>query len=323
MALLVALIPGCATARHDTRSGASAEDEAKQLVVAVERLRLERRLRERKIRDLEHQLAAAPAAPRATSVPPALPVEVLQPTAEGRANATVDGERLVGLADDGSEIIYIEDAASGHLVQPSPEALAEVGRDTRRPVVSSQPRDRLDGPDIDEGPARSLLDGANEDRIPRFPAPLASVGRRTARARAAPGRTVPSVRGADHGNADGLYRAAVAMVRRAEYPQAVVQLREFLRLHPAHDYSDNAQYWLGETFYAQQQYDQALIELRRVIEKYPQGNKVPDALLKVGYCHQALGDRAKAAAVLRELIRLFPTSEPAALAVKKLEESSK
>lgn len=359
--------------------------------MAVERLRLERRLRERKIRDLENQLATRGETPaQAMSEIPNLPVQVLGPKGGGRAandagagervevsrlaaptggrgaandnlpdhlpgELTVDGERVVGVADDGSEIVYVDDAATGRVVAPSPEALAEIGRESggrRAPAPA-----RVGGPDIDEGNARDLLDGdggvASAERIPPMSGQLSSIGRRAARTRTQPTRMVltpqpaspamvttapmagpptppipaarksppqPSVRGSDNGAAETAYREAIAQIRRAEYVEAITSLRAFLERYARHDYADNAQYWLGEAFYAQRQYAQALVELRRVGELYPQGNKVPDAMLKVGYCHLAMGDRDEGQRALREVIRLYPRSQPALLAAKKLEE---
>ena len=101
--------------------------------------------------------------------------------------------------------------------------------------------------------------------------------------------------------------------------EAVAALRAFLRHYPRHDYADNAQYWLGEAYYAQKDYQHALVEFRATIETYPRGNKVPDALLKVGYCYQALGQADKARAVLEQVVNLYPKTEPAALAAKRLE----
>lgn len=366
-------LAACAPGRQG--KGASDAGDEQRLGEAVVRLRAERRLRERRIRELEHQLAARALA--AEPAAPPLPVEVLAPSEPepgealmpaplGEASEAGPGERVVGIADDGSEIVYVDDAALGRVVQPSAEALAAVGRPSR-----SRPSRGASSTDVAEG---SPLDGAGHDRIAPLdeteieaPAPRSKLGRRAARARGsrvavpplplarpaatAPGaaspspasspasvgaaapvvalapapprprppRQAPPVRSAP---ADEHYRSAIALVRSAAYPEAIVRLREFVQRFPHHDYADNAQYWLGEAYYAQRQYDQALAELRLVGERYPGGNKVPDALLKVGYCHLAMGDRESAAAALRELVRAYPRSEPAALAARKLEEVS-
>lgn len=394
--MCLALAAACGA--RPSRSTAGSSSSERDLQVAVERLRLERRLRERKIRDLENQLATRGETPaQAMSEIPNLPVQVLGPKGGARAandageraevsrlapvggrgaandnlpdanlldsnlpdnnlpgELTVDGERVVGVADDGSEIVYVDDAATGRVVAPSPEALAEIGRGSggRRASVPAG----AGSPDIDEGNARELLDSdggvASADRIPPMSGQLSSIGRRAARTRTQPTRLVmtpppaspamvttapvagpptppiaaagkspqPSVRGSDNGAAETSYREAIAQIRRAEYAEAITSLRAFLERYARHDYADNAQYWLGEAFYAQRQYAQALVELRRVGELYPQGNKVPDAMLKVGYCHLAMGDRDEGQRALREVIRLYPRSQPALLAAKKLEE---
>jgi tol-pal system protein YbgF len=121
------------------------------------------------------------------------------------------------------------------------------------------------------------------------------------------------------GAAGGDYRAAVDLVKAGSYVDALAALRAFLQHYPRHDYADNAQYWIGEVFYAQKDYVRALAEFRKVVEVYPRGNKVPDALLKVGYCYQATGQGEKARAVLEQVVNLYPRSEPAALAAKRLE----
>lgn len=351
-------LAACAPGRHG--KGASDAADEQRLGEAVVRLRAERRLRERRIRELEQQLAERALAQE--PAPPALPVEVLAPP-EGSLEPSelveheprAPGERVVGIADDGSEIVYVDDAALGKVVQPSAEALAAVGRPSRsvpsRASAAPQsadaiPRDGTGHDRIDpldelesETPAPRSKLGRRAARVGRAPVPPLPVARSAAKApvvdaeptrqvpalasvapaKARPLRQAPPVRSA---GADEHYRSAIALVRGAAYSEAIVRLREFVERFPHHDYADNAQYWLGESYYAQRQYEQALAELRLVGERYPGGNKVPDALLKVGYCHLAMGDRESATAALRELVRAYPSSPPAALAVRKLEEVS-
>lgn len=247
-------------------------EDNQRLSRTVVELRAERRAQDRKIRDLEHQIAKLKAASVASeAVPPTLPVEVVAPP------AYEEGQRFVGIADDGSEIIYEGDAALGTpaVVEPvhrsSPAASSERVRATRKaPKVS-------------------------------------------ARSSKAPTRSESSSTVAEE------YRAAVELVRAGKTDEAITALRAFLRAYPRHDYADNAQYWLGEAYYAVKDYQHALAEFRATIETYPRGNKVPDALLKVGYCYQSLGQTDKARAVLEQVVNLYPKSEPAALAARRLE----
>lgn len=258
-------------------------DDNERLSRSVAELRAERRVQDRKIRDLEHQLALAVVKSRQGDPVPQLPVEVVAPP------AVPEGQRVVGIADDGTEIVYAGDAALG---KPA--------------VIDLAPPRELP-------PARSYEARGRGDR---------EVARRSARpSRAAVRSDAGPSRGnaADASRAADEYRAAVALVRSGEKDAAIAALRKFIAAYPRHDYADNAQYWLGEAYYAHRDYENALLAFRATIETYPRGNKVPDALLKVGYCYQALGKTDKARAVLEQVVNLYPKSEPAALAAKRLE----
>ncbi|MFT3699076.1 MAG: tol-pal system protein YbgF [Kofleriaceae bacterium] len=245
----------------------------------VGELRADRRVQDRKIKDLEHQLALAKTAQGMSSDVPVLPVEVMAPP---KPPAQPGEARVVGVTDDGTEIVYEGDAATG------------------KPAI--------------------VMNNDTLDQRSYEPTPAVKVDRRPIAARSAH-RTLHT----DHDDvapgdgAAGDYRNAVELVKAGKHDEAVTALRAFLVKYPKHDYADNAQYWLGESFYARKDYQQALTEFRATIETYPRGNKVPDALLKVGYCYQALGQSDKAKAVLEQVVNLYPKSEPAVLASKKLE----
>jgi tol-pal system protein YbgF len=244
----------------------------------VAELRADHRAQDRKIRDLQHELALAKENALAEPGPvPTLPVEVVAPTNGASAsNGLTDGQRVVGVADDGGEIVYEGDAAAGKVatIEVPPQSAPEVSHHS---VMSA----------------------------------------RIARARARSG-DAPAPAAAVDAAADD-YRAAVELVKAGKSEEAVTALHAFLQHYPRNDYADNAQYWLGEVYYAQKDYQHALAEFRATIETYPRGNKVPDALLKVGFCYQSLGQADKAKAVLEQVVNLYPRTEPAALAAKRLE----
>jgi tol-pal system protein YbgF len=115
-----------------------------------------------------------------------------------------------------------------------------------------------------------------------------------------------------------VYRGALETLRAGHPEAALPQFRRFLDGNPRHDYADNAQYWIGECHYAEQQFAAAAHAFREVVERYPRGNKVPDAMLKLGFTLQALGDELGARAVLESLARAFPKHEAARLASERL-----
>ena len=254
----------------------------RRLTHNVDELRADRRAQDRKIKDLENQLAIAKSAQTAPDVPQ-LPVEVMAPGRGPQAAAAPGDPRVVAVADDGTEIVYEGDAALGKQAALGDEPIAS--RTTDRIEVTQ-----------------------------RIPPISARAAHRSLRADPVIHDSVPA-----NDTAANDYRSAVELVKTGKHDEAVTALRAFLKTYPRHDYADNAQYWLGESFYARKDYQQALTEFRATIETYPRGNKVPDALLKVGYCYSALGQRDKARAVLEQVVNLYPKSEPAALASKRLE----
>lgn len=124
-------------------------------------------------------------------------------------------------------------------------------------------------------------------------------------------------------NARSLYETAYQDLIKGQYQLAEAGFRRFLQLFPAAALSDNAQYWIGECFYAQRKFREAKKAFLVVLERYPKGDKVPAALLKLGYSELALGDKSKALKTLQELVRRYPFSKEAKLAQEKIEDTRK
>lgn len=280
---------GCASPVRSLR------EDNRKLTQSVADMRADRRIQDRKIRDLEHQLAQLKASATPMEQVPTLPVEVVAPPVAD------DGRRVVGMADDGDEIVYEGDAALGR-----PAVVDRSGGFDRSPPPPSPSHGKRNVAAVPKNG-----DGSDRLEVTRKIPPVSA-----ARATKAPVRS--DAAGAGDGAASE-YRAAVELVKAGKTEEAVTALRAFLKSYPRHEYADNAQYWLGEAYYAAKDYQHALVEFRATIEVYPRGNKVPDALLKVGYCYSALGQADKARAVLEQVVNLYPKSEPAALAAKRLE----
>jgi tol-pal system protein YbgF len=95
---------------------------------------------------------------------------------------------------------------------------------------------------------------------------------------------------------------------------------QFLMSYPGSDNADNAQFWIGETFYQEKSYEKAILEYQKVIEKYPRGNKVSAALLKQGLAFLSLKDRVNSRLIFEELVRKYPNTSEAKAATEKLKE---
>lgn len=114
------------------------------------------------------------------------------------------------------------------------------------------------------------------------------------------------------------YQAAYADYATGRYKLAGEAFREFLRHYPNTEVSDNAQYWIGESLYAQGDFAASIIEFRAVVDNYPKGDKVPAALLKIGIANARLNNSADAKKSFEQVIRKYPRSPEAALAKERL-----
>jgi len=140
------------------------------------------------------------------------------------------------------------------------------------------------------------------------PPPAAPVER--PRVPAAPAPLVPPT--PRSGTPDQEYTAALATFRSREHGQAVLDFIDFIAKNPRHALAGNAQYWIGEAYWAQRDYRQALVEFERVSEYGP--GKTPDALVKIGLCHARLRDVTRAQQAWQRVIREYPRSEAATMA---------
>jgi tol-pal system protein YbgF len=104
------------------------------------------------------------------------------------------------------------------------------------------------------------------------------------------------------------YRRALDLYFARRYAEAVRAFKDLLASRPDGAYAGNAEYWIGESLYAQGDYTGASAAFRRVFT-HPGNAKIDDAQLKLGYCALRLGDRRRAGEEFRKLVSLHPTSE--------------
>lgn len=114
------------------------------------------------------------------------------------------------------------------------------------------------------------------------------------------------------------YEDAWKRLRERDYRGAIEQFKKFVEEHSGSSLADNAQYWIGESYYALQEFDEAILEFDVVRKKYPDGDKVPAAWLKIGYAFAELGNRVDARLILQEVINRYPQSKEAEKAQEKI-----
>lgn len=114
------------------------------------------------------------------------------------------------------------------------------------------------------------------------------------------------------------YDQAFQSLKELRYADAAEKFQAFLEIYPNTDYSDNAQYWLGESYYVTKNYEFALTAFQELREQFPESPKVPDALLKMGYTHYELKQWDLARAALTQVQESYPDTTLARLAESRL-----
>jgi tol-pal system protein YbgF len=117
-----------------------------------------------------------------------------------------------------------------------------------------------------------------------------------------------------------LYTTARQAYDNGELDKARQLFQSLIQKYPKSETVDNAQFWIGESYYREKWYERAILEYQTVIEKYPKGNKVPAAMLKQGLALLNIGEQSSARLILQELVKKYPKASEADIAKKKLGE---
>ncbi|MCB0327311.1 MAG: tol-pal system protein YbgF [Bdellovibrionales bacterium] len=115
------------------------------------------------------------------------------------------------------------------------------------------------------------------------------------------------------------YRAAYELFLGQKYDEAIAQMQNFVKAYPAHRYTDNAVYWMGEGYYQKNDYLKASQAFSTLLKDYPDGNKVPDALLRAGICYVKMEKIGQAKESFNTLLKDYPESMAAKKAKATLE----
>ena len=125
------------------------------------------------------------------------------------------------------------------------------------------------------------------------------------------------------GSATEQYNYAFGLMKQAQYPAAEAAFKEFVAAHPKDQMAGNAQYWLGETYYARGKYMEAASAFAEGYKRYPKNAKTPDVLLKLGMSLARADQKQNACVALAKLGEEFPQAatsvrQRAASEMKKL-----
>jgi len=127
---------------------------------------------------------------------------------------------------------------------------------------------------------------------------------------AGPAPTAPPAHAAapPAGGAQGeqLYHDAFKLLQDGDYPGAERAFKNFVQRNPQHALAGNAQYWLGETYYARRDYQNAMVSFAEGYKVYKTSPKGPDNLLKLGITLAVLNKKQEACAVFARFNQDYP-----------------
>lgn len=104
-----------------------------------------------------------------------------------------------------------------------------------------------------------------------------------------------------------LYRGAARLFQDRKYNPAIQEFRTFQRRCPESQMADDAQYWIGESHYVQNDYNRAILEFNDVLS-YRRGDRVAAALLRQAQAFLAIGDKTDARLILQKLVSDHPSA---------------
>ena len=98
------------------------------------------------------------------------------------------------------------------------------------------------------------------------------------------------------------------------------EFSDYIKNFPTNDLASNAQFYLGEIYYAQNDFTNAITSYDNVLTNYPKSFKLASSQYKKGMAELELGLKASGVRDLREVERKFPGSDEARRATAKLRE---
>lgn len=116
------------------------------------------------------------------------------------------------------------------------------------------------------------------------------------------------------------YDAAINLLKTSKFKEAAAAFAAFGQKYPNSALAPNAQFWLGNAWYAQRDCRKAIEAQGVVATKWPDSPKAPDALLAIATCQQELNNAAGARHTLESLLAKYPGAPAAEQAKQRLKK---
>lgn len=154
-----------------------------------------------------------------------------------------------------------------------------------------------------------------DTRLRKFETPVAAAGSTDPNA-----ATPPAKPAGDPAKESQEYEAALNQFKAAKYKDAAAGFAAFVQKYPDSTLAPNAQYWLGNAWYAQRDCKRAIEAQSVVTTKYADSPKAADAWLAMATCQQEMGNASGAKRSLETVVAKYPSAQAADVARERLKK---
>jgi len=102
------------------------------------------------------------------------------------------------------------------------------------------------------------------------------------------------------------YQRGYNLIVAGNFAAAEGAFRQFLAAYPRDQQASDAQFWIGESYFARGFYQEAADEFLAGYKTYPDSAKGPDSLLKLGLSLAGLGERDAACSTYAAVLKQYP-----------------
>ena len=122
---------------------------------------------------------------------------------------------------------------------------------------------------------------------------------------------------------DKLFDEAYKRYQQGQFEESRRLFRTFTTRYSRDDRADNAQYWLGQSYYEERKYAAAIAEFKKVLDNFPRGDATDAAMFGMALSFIELKYCTEGEAYLQDLLKRFPGSALKDKAQKKIKEVKK
>jgi tol-pal system protein YbgF len=122
---------------------------------------------------------------------------------------------------------------------------------------------------------------------------------------------------------DKLFDEAYKRYQQGQFEESRRLFRTFTTRHSRDERADNAQYWLGQSYYEERKYAAAIAEFKKVLDNFPRGDATDAAMFGMALSFVELKYCTEGEAYLQDLTKRFPRSPLVDKAQKKIKELKK